>query len=373
MRRGGRAGGFVAAIVVIGLAAGPVAPARAAAAAGPATVCTVSSGRLDELSGLAVSGDGYVTIDDSSDDARRRRIFYLTSRCKLSRTVSYPSRTRDTEDLALAPDGTLWVADTGDNGRSRETVGLWRLAPGAAAPVLHRFTYPDGAHDAEALLLDGDGTPVIVTKDPFTAGVYVPAAPPRAGATVGLRRAGSFAIPGSSTSNPFGVAGRLVVTGGATAADGSKVALRTYADAFEFKVTDGDVIAAVTTGKAVATPLPDEPQGESVAYTADGSGLLTVSETSDAPDGTKAVIKRYPSALPAAVSPSAAPAAAPSVAAPSAGAPSVAASQSPGTAISPRRRVTSGITPTGLAAITGAAVLVLGVLAFALIRLRRRS
>ena len=32
--------------------------------------------------------------------------------------------------------------------------------------MLHRLTYPDGKpHDAEALLIDADGTPIIITKD----------------------------------------------------------------------------------------------------------------------------------------------------------------------------------------------------------------
>ena len=41
------------------------------------------------------------------------------------------------------------------------------------------------------LVLNGDGMPVIITKDPFTAGVYVPATTPRTGATTALRRARS--------------------------------------------------------------------------------------------------------------------------------------------------------------------------------------
>jgi hypothetical protein len=341
----------------------PALPARAAAGGKPATVCTISDKRLDEISGLAVAGNGYVTVNDGSDDAKRRRIFYLTSRCALSRTVSYPSRPRDTEDLAVAPDGTLWVADVGDNGRSRETVGLWKLAPGAAKPVLHRFTYPDGPHDAEALVLNGDGTPVIVTKDPFTAGLYVPAATPKAAATTALRRAGSFRIPDTSTSNPFGITGRLVLTGGATAPDGTKVALRTYADAFEFPVADGDVIAAITTGTAVNTALPDEPQGESLAYTADGSSLLTVSETAGGPAGAKPKVSRYPSALRTATPSPSAPAISPG------------RSESPAAAaVEPRpASAVTGLTAFGIAVIAGIGAILVALLAVGLIRRYRRN
>jgi hypothetical protein len=328
----------------------------------PEAVCTIDGRRLDELSGLAVAGGGYVAINDGSDDRSRRRIFYLSSTCAVRRTVSYPSRPRDTEDLAVAPDGTLWVADIGDNDKGRDTVALWKLPPGAAKPVLYRLSYPDRPHDAEALLLNGDGTPVIVTKDPFTAGLYMPARTPRAGVTTPLRRAGSFRIPQTSTGNPYGVRGRLVVTGGATAPDGSKVALRSYADAFEFPVTGGDVIAAVTTGEARVTALPDEPQGESIAYTADGGWLLTVSETSDAPPGTRPTILRYRSALPTVVpSPSA-----PVTASARAGRP---ASTSPPADSGEDARRYGG---SGVAATIGAGALVLALAALGLIRRRRR-
>jgi hypothetical protein len=204
------------------------------------------------------------------------------------RTFSYPSRPRDTEDLGIARDGTLWVADIGDNDAERSTVGLWRLAPGAKAPVLYRLSYPDGAHDAEALLLAPSGKPIIVTKSVAAGGVYVPAGPLAAGRTTPLRREGDVALPMTTTSNPFSFAGRLVITGGAVSPDGRFAVLRTYADAFEFDVSGGDVVAAVTTGRARPVAMPDEPQGESVAYTADGTALLTVSEGSDP------VIQRYP-------------------------------------------------------------------------------
>lgn len=272
----------------------PAVPADAAGTtARPTTVCTIGDARLSEISGMAATRNGYVVIDDSSDDASRRKVFFLNQRCKVSRTLSYPSRPRDTEDLASAADGTLWVGDIGDNNLSRTTVGLWKLAPGAKTPVLYRLRYPDGPHDAEALLLAGDGTPIIVTKDPGTADIYTPATTLHAGATVTLKRVGQFTIPNTKTSNPFSLFGRVLVTGAANSPDGRRVALRTYSDAFEFEVPDGNVIAALTTGKPHIVALPDEPQGESIAYGTDGTSLLTVSESTGQPAGTRPTILRY--------------------------------------------------------------------------------
>ncbi|WP_052720838.1 hypothetical protein [Actinoplanes rectilineatus] len=262
------------------------------ALASPDSVCGVGDDRLREMSGLVTIADGYVTVNDSTTKNKRRDIFFLDADCAVERTVAYPSKPVDTEDLAVAPDGTLWVADIGDNDAARATVGLWRLAPGAEEPELFAMRYPDGAHDAETLVLNGDGTPIIVTKDKAGARVYTVDG---ALADGRLRAAGELSIPVTTTSNPRGADGRLVLTGGTNSPDGAKVAIRTYADAFEYPVANGDVLAALTTGTPQVTALPDEPQGESIAYSRDGTYLLTVSEWSD--DNEDPEILRYASKL----------------------------------------------------------------------------
>ncbi|MCG5441656.1 esterase-like activity of phytase family protein [Micromonospora sp. NIE79] len=289
--------------VLTALLAGVVPPAvvlapgaaTAGAAAAGTPVCQVRDDRLREISGMVATDDGYVVINDGADDEARRRIFFLDQRCAVTRTVSFPSRPRDTEDLAIGRDGTVWVADIGDNDRTRTTVGVWRLAPGAKRPVLHRMTYPDRPHDAEALLLDASGRPLIVTKGGSgTVFVYAPTTALRSDATTPLTPLGQVTVPSTTTSNPFSFLGRGVITGAASAPDGRRVVLRSYADAFEYDVPDGDVVRALTTGTPRITPLPDEPQGESITYSRDGRSLLTVSESAGQPAGTRSTILRYP-------------------------------------------------------------------------------
>ncbi|RZT77394.1 hypothetical protein EV382_0543 [Micromonospora violae] len=295
-----------AAAVLAALLAGALPPAvvlvPGAATAGAATagvavgtpVCQVRDDRLRELSGMVATDDGYVVINDGADDEARRRIFFLDQRCAVVRTVSFPSRPRDTEDLAIGRDGTIWVADIGDNDRSRQTVGVWRLAPGAKQPVLHRMTYPDRPHDAEALLLDASGRPLIITKGGSgSVFLYAPTTALRPDATTPLAALGQVTVPMTTTSNPFSFLGRAVITGAASAPDGRRVALRSYADAFEYDVPDGDVVRALTTGTPRITPLPDEPQGESITYSRDGRSLLTVSESAGQPSNRPTIL-RYP-------------------------------------------------------------------------------
>jgi hypothetical protein len=74
-----------------------------------------------------------------------------------------------------------------------------------------------------------------------------------------------------------GRAGQLLVTGGAVAADGRHLALRTYTDAYVWPLTGSDVVAALAT-PPVRAALPESPQGEAISFTADSASLVVASE-----------------------------------------------------------------------------------------------
>jgi hypothetical protein len=288
----------LSAAAVMALSAGVSAAPAAAYAPSPSaapgqTVCIPTAKDVTEISGLVATQTGYYAIQDSQSGGVKSKIFVLDNACKLTKTIEYPTQARDPEDAALDKNGTLYVADIGDNDENsggtkepRATVAIWTLAAGARQPTINRVAYPDGKkHDAEALLINGDGTPIIITKT-SPSEVWVPEGPlvPSTDKNVPkLKKVGTFTAQETKTANPLGLLGWKLVTGAAASPDGKKVVIRTYSDAYEFDVSGGDVVKAITTGKPRITPLPNEAQGESITYTADGKNYVTASDV----DATK--------------------------------------------------------------------------------------
>ncbi len=278
------AGGALGAAVVLGsplLAAAEVPGATAAPSASAAvTRCQVTDPRLVELSGLADVGDRTLAISDGGDQVA---VYALDAGCAVVDVHSVPVDPYDPEDMAVGPDGTVWVADTGDNTHSRTTVALHALRPDGSS-ALFRLSYPDGAHDTEALLLAPDATPYLVTKEVLGASsVYRPTGALVDGGTVSLAKVAAVNLTLTGTpGGPVGRAGQLLITGGAVARDGKHLTLRTYTDAYVWPLAGSDVAGALE-AEAVRVPLPEAPQGEAVSFTSDGQQLVVAGEGSPSP------------------------------------------------------------------------------------------
>ncbi|MEI4272655.1 hypothetical protein TEK04_13065 [Klenkia sp. LSe6-5] len=241
----------------------------------PTDVCSVTDARLPEMSGLAVAGSTTLAMNDGGDSVV---VHELDGACAVVGERTAAVDPYDPEDLALGADGTVWVADTGDNRLGRTTVALIALRPDGSSPV-YRLTYPDGPHDAEALLLAPDGTPYLVTKEVLGASaVYRPAQALDAEAAVPMEKVAdlSFTLTGTP-GGPVGRAGQLMVTGGAVSPDGALLALRTYTDAYVWSMAGSDVVGALA-APPVRVALPEAPQGEAIAFAADGRSLLVTGE-----------------------------------------------------------------------------------------------
>lgn len=261
--------------VMLAVLLGLLSTAPAAADPVPTPACTVTDPRLAELSGLVADDQHWYAITDGGTAAT---VWVLGKDCQVQGQITGAVDPYDVEDVARGADGTFWLSDTGDNDEDRDTIALISLTPAGEAAI-HRLTYPDGKHDAEALLLDRAGVPYIVTKSPLgTADVYRPVGPLAVPGPTPLEKVATVRL--TSTDTPGGpvpgLVGSVTVTGAATSADGTAIALRTYTDAYLFPVRDGDLVAALATSP-VRVPLPNEAQGEAIAFQPDGS-LVSGSE-----------------------------------------------------------------------------------------------
>lgn len=260
-------------------------PVPVPAATPGTTVCTIGANAAVGISGLVATAAGYVVIDGVNDAWNLLRIVYLDKSCARSgSTQAYSgSGAINPQDLAIDSTGTLWVADTGDTdpaNPTRELISLWKVPSRTGAMTHYKFKYPDTAHNTQALLFDGNGAPIFVTRNiSGPASIYTFTGKLTASSTMALTKAGQFQPEQTGTANKLGSSGQAQnsVTGGAGAPDGSRVALRTLSDAYEWSVTAGNVVGALTKGTPSITPLPSEDQGYAIAYTTDGKSFLTVS------------------------------------------------------------------------------------------------
>lgn len=272
------------------------------AQAGAQEVCRFQDPRITESSGLVLSSSTdrvLFTHNDSGDEAR---FFAVDDRCRTLATYVLPGvDASDWEDMARGPgpggDPALWFGDIGDNAMLRGEIVVQRVAepvptrrsakPVPIASTAFRLAYEDGPHDAETLLADPRTGRLLVVTKTFVGAAAVYAAPAVLDPTAVnvLTRVGELALPPSGTAGgPVGPFGQLATTGGDVARDGSRVVVRTYTDAYEWQVRDGDLAGAITlTAPRTRTALPPTAQGEAIGYAADSRTLWVSSEGAGAP------------------------------------------------------------------------------------------
>jgi hypothetical protein len=248
------------------------------------------TGRVDtpaatELSGLVQSRKRPGVFWTHNDSGDRARIFAVAGDGKLLAEVAVTGAVNvDWEDIAAGPEG-LYIGDVGDNAAARDAVTVYitpepRLdgGPPPATTAARQLTlrYPDGPHDAEALLVDpASGAIVIVTKDfRGTGSVYV--ADPGSGT---LRRSGKLSLGDFEA-----------VTAGDVSSNGRIVALRTYDQAFVWSRRRGQSLASALRRRpcaASANLLDEEGQGEALALSPTGNAFYAV------PEGERPALRRY--------------------------------------------------------------------------------
>ncbi|NHA66592.1 hypothetical protein [Phycicoccus flavus] len=271
---------FVAAVavgaVVLGTRGGAAATRLETTYAAGTPRCEITDPRLPEISGTAeLDGELWMVNDKGAT------LYRVDSACRVTRSVDLlpqltdrKVRVRDVEDLVASPDGWLWMADTGGNRAPRFAVQLIGWNPTTQQTKVVVLDYPSGRHDTEALLVGVDGRAVLVTKEEFGPGtVFVTPGPLVDGNRTALVRQGTVDL-----GDPGGASRDRLVTGAAVSSTGVFAVLRTYRDAYEYDVVDGDIAAALVGGTPRTVPLPPSRQGEAITYADAGTAFIATTE-----------------------------------------------------------------------------------------------
>ena len=265
----------------------------------PTTITTIKEKSITESSGLTASRatpGAYWTHNDSGDGPF---IYAFDTRGdSLGIFRVNGAKARDWEDVAAGPGpkankSYLYIGDIGDNNEVRDEVVVYRVAepvltaatrkltkttPGSTEPAeAIRLKYPDGKHDAEALLVHPTtGNIYIVNKVPIAnPAVYEATAPFTAGSLVTMRRIGEIRVP-----SIFGG----VITGGSVSPDGRRVALCDYFQGYEIVLpASSKDFDDIWKQRMTGFDLGKRKQGESITYRLDGKAFLATSEGKQSP------------------------------------------------------------------------------------------
>lgn len=268
----------------------PVVQAACKGTLATTTSGTLQSSDIDEASGLAVSAKNPGTLWINNDSGDTARLFAVTPAGALQGIYPFDGAGAvDWEDVAIGPGPVpnapyLYAGDIGDNGSVRPNVVVYRvpepkvLDDGGTHPLSGvaalTLTYPDGAHDAEALMVDPrSGDIYVVIKHLALGGpaaIYRAPGDLESGTTTVLTRVGEVTLP------------RVPFFGAATAADISRdrkaIGIRTYGSVRLWYLGPQQSLVAALAAKPCRGPVPVEKQGEALGFQPDGRGYFTVSE-----------------------------------------------------------------------------------------------
>lgn len=246
---------------------------------GPKKVTRIDEHFIEETSGMAVSRRFPGLIYVHNDSGGAPEIYLLDTLGKYRGTLELEGvENRDWEDLAIGPgpkeaEPYLYIGDIGDNFSKHEELIIYRIpepreikAEMTVVPEKIILKYPDGARDAETLLIDPlSGDLYVLTKRDTRNILYKAAATAlNDGEKVVLEKVMELPI--------------MLSVGGDISEDGLQVAIKNYWVVYYWERTPGQSLEECLTQKPRLLPYDPEPQGEALAFSPDGMSYFTLSE-----------------------------------------------------------------------------------------------
>jgi hypothetical protein len=165
----------------------------------------------------------------------------------------------------------IYIGDIGDNNSVYSDYTFYKFQePLLSVDTISiyetiRFRYPDGAHDAEAFLVEPvSGAIYIITKRDNPSRIYK-LTPPFTDQTI-------------YTAQEVGQLSHGGVVSAALSPDGREIIIKTYFSLSHYKRLAGQTIESALQKPPSVIPYQAEPQGEAVCFLNNNTGYFTLSE-----------------------------------------------------------------------------------------------
>ena len=234
-------------------------------------------GILDEASGIADSkiNPGYLWVEQDSGNPNDIALLShegdFLKNINIGKAVNHDWEAMAIANGPLAGINYIFLADIGDNNLVDTQHCIYRFVePEATMGTVSdcdkiNFKYPDGPHNAEAILVDNNTKDIyIITKNDTPSRIYKLAYPQNTSSV------NSAILCGTLTFND--------VTAAALSTDGKEVLIRTYNNVYYWKKNDLQTLEQALVKTPVSLSIQFEPQGEAICFKNDNSGFFTLSE-----------------------------------------------------------------------------------------------
>ena len=243
---------------------------------------TLGDTRIREASGLAASSRYSGMFWTHNDSDNPNEIFLIDSTARTRADILIVNTiNRDWEDIEVGPGpvtGTsyIYLADIGDNDFKHTSSTIYRfpepdmrLDTGVVYACIAgvqsiAFSYADGKHDAESLLLDPTTKDLYIATKGTSSNLYRLPYP---------QSIDTIAVLKPVLSMPL-----FLLTAGDISRDGSKILMKNYGSVYYWQRQSGERIDAALRRTPKLLPYTVEQQGEAIAWSLDGSSYFTTSE-----------------------------------------------------------------------------------------------
>lgn len=233
---------------------------------------------INEASGIVASQVHPHLLYTHNDSGSEAEIYMLdTLGSFLGKITLEDAKNRDWEDISMGPGedpglSYVYVGDIGDNNAKRDKIHVYRFPEPRILeeeiyikPEKITLVYPDGARDAETMMVDPVSGDLLILSKRDTSNVLYRATADQLGkGEVLLQKVMKLPI--------------TMAVGGDISSDGKQIVIKNYWVVYYWERLDGESIPDALARKPTQLPYKPEPQGEAIGFSFKGDRYFTLSE-----------------------------------------------------------------------------------------------